>query len=157
MGNEVKYYNVTFSDAQNNTKKTYKLQEGSTVRLTNSTFTINKDCTINVTLPQYTAASVWDSNHDGEINKKDTDNWKYSRNDDKNFWGHDDLSTALNNSLQKAGSSYSVVVCGGGSECYVEDDGFHASFENMNWIERTEGNSTKEYDRKEFGIYFPEK
>ena len=156
MGNQVKYYNVTFNDAQNGAKKTYKIQEGSTIQLTNSAFTVKEDCTIDVTLPQYTAASVWDSNHDGKIDTKDSKNWQNLRNDDPNFWGHDDINTTLNKSLKKAGSSYSVVVCGGGSESYVNNNGFHASFENANWVERMEG-STKEYDKKEFGIYFPEK
>ena len=74
MGNEVKYYNVTFNDAQNGAKKTFQIQEGTTIKLTSSAFTVNKDCTIDVTLPQYTAASVWDSNHDGKIDKKDANN-----------------------------------------------------------------------------------
>ena len=156
MGNEVKYYNVTFNDAQNGAKKSYQVPEGTTVKLTNSAFTVNKDCTIDVTLPQYTAASVWDSNHDGKIDKKDADNWRNLRDDDENYWGHDDINTAMNKSLSKAGSSYSVVACGGGVESYVDDGGFHVSFENMDCVERQDGNSTKEYDRKEFGIYFPE-
>ena len=157
MGNNVKYCNVTFNDAQNNAKKTYKIPQGSKVELTNSAFTINKDCTINVTLPQYVAASVWDSNHDGKIDQKDIQNWKNLRNDDENFWGHDDMHTTLSKSLEKAGSSYSVIECGGGADVDITEEGFSVSFENMNWMERMEGNSTKEYDRKEFGIYFPEK
>ena len=159
MGNEVKYYNVTFNDAQNGAKKTFQIQEGTTIKLTSSAFTVNKDCTIDVTLPQYTAASVWDSNHDGKIDKKDANNWRNLRNDDENFWGHDDIETTMNNSLDRAGSSYSVVACGGGTESYVNNEGFHASFENMNWIERRENPelAEKKYDRKEFGIYFPEK
>ena len=159
MGNEVKYHNVTFNDTQNGAKKTFQVEQGTTIQLTNSAFTVNKDCTIDVTLPQYTAASVWDSNHDGKINRQDTRNWRDLRNDDENFWGHDDIDTTLSRSLAKAGASYGIVCCGGGTECYVDENGFHASFENMNWVERDENPELAEkiYDRKEFGIYFPEK
>lgn len=148
MGNEVKYYNVTFNDANNGAKKTYKIQEGAKITLTKSVYTISKDCTIDVTLPQYTAANIFDVNKDGKIDKADSKIY-LDQPDDKNTSEVDALNLALSKSLDKAGSKYYIEGNGGGNYCGVHENGFRTTFVNGTPEDAN-------FDRKEFGITFPE-
>ena len=144
MGSEVKYANVTFNDAQNGVKKTYKMEVGSQVNISGNIYNINQDTTINVILPQLSAVSIWDANKDGIINGADASalNQKdyelfqqeiagMKFEDDGEYYayleGYGDWSESgnrLNDALARSNSKYRLSCDGGGYHYGLGDDGY---------------------------------
>lgn len=137
------YSNVTFVDTQNGQAKTKSIQVGSRITLENSetgrtTYEIKEDGiykngqkttsrSINVTLPQLSAVSVWDVNKDGKIDGLDA-----KENGKKDFYH---METVLDSALASSKSDYHVVpwpegTCASAEYNNDKEYRFGAYFEN---------------------------
>lgn len=126
------YVNLTITDNQNGNRKIYKVKKGSRLELTNSVYTINKNMTIDVTLPQYQALQAFDDNKDGKLDDID-----------KNRLYNADQTLTHNINSRLGKSNYKIMADGSGDFATVNEYGFFAMFENENWFESTENYDVK--------------
>lgn len=157
------YVTLTITDRQNGNTKAYKVERGSRLILSNETngkytesiHTINKNTTVDLTLPQYQALQAYDHNNDNKLDSKDKDFYinrhqKYLESlPEEAFDGlyHEDRELYNNIQGRLGDSEFHVSANGGGAVLGVDQTGFYVLFENKYWNEELKDNeyrNTKE-------------
>lgn len=145
------YVTLTITDKQNGNKKTYQVERGSILihgnekrgKITKSIHTIDKDTTIDLTLPQYQAMQAFDHDKNGKLDTKDQEffinrHQKYLDSlPEEAFDGLylEDRELYENISGRLGDSKFHICENGGGAILGVYETGFQVLFEDKYWFE----------------------